>query len=670
MNQPLGAHPHPLSLKTCFSAVTEPAVGLFNRFNSFPFPNPACVDTYGLQPGEHAPEPAPTDEAIKSPPLKTDYWLLITDYFLLPAASCARLLLFSLLFLTITASAQSLDREQIRSSLIQGRRLICGRVLQVLPEGLVVDSGYTNLLRHPLTQSWVAPSTVSADRPSNLVEGGEPGAVCVGLVFLTDIPKRPPVRQYDFVLIQGYPAGNYSYTSVPPITRTIRKFAAGLETAVRLKSPADASSRPYGLPSRPNAKPYLSMPDRADGAMPPLLSQTGAFEETKSLSPNSSLIPYDLAVPFWSDGGGKARWISVPTESPGGVQKIKFTPTGEWSFPKGTVFVKHFELVTNETHPDLKRRLETRLVVCDSTGSVYGVTYKWRADNSDADLLATNLSEQILIQTASGVRTQKWYYPSRQDCRTCHTDKAGGILGVKTRQLNGPFKYPSGVTDNQLRAWSHAGLFDSGCEEEKLATYPALARADDSTHSLEDRARSYLDANCAHCHRPGGTVANFDARYDTPLERQLLIGGPILINEGLDNARAIAPKDIWRSVIYARASSLDGLKMPPLAHEVLDTKSLALLRQWIESLPGTPVLPPPTISPGGGHFSQPVEVTLTTPEPGATIHYTTDGSAPAKSDPPYEKPIKLTEPTVLRARVFKAGFTKSITVQDVFVVGE
>jgi len=112
------------------------------------------------------------------------------------------------------------------------------------------------------------------------------------------------------------------------------------------------------------------------------------------------------------------------------------------------------------------------------------------------------------------------------------------------------------------------------------------------------------------------------------------------------------------------------MKMPPLAHEVLDGQSLALLRRWIESLPGPPVLSPPMISPRGGHYSQPLEVALSAAEPGASIRYTLDGSAPNKSDALYRKPIKLTEPTVLRAKVFKPGFTKSITVQEVFVVGE
>jgi uncharacterized repeat protein (TIGR03806 family) len=412
------------------------------------------------------------------------------------------------------------------------------------------------------------------------------------------------------------------------------------------------------------------MPERADGTMPPLLSQTGAFKDTVHLVPDPGLIPYDLVVPFWSDGAGKTRWMAAPNGSPEGATKIKFTPKGEWTFRPGTVFVKHFELATNESRPELTRRLETRLLVCDSTGAVYGVTYKWRSDSSDADLLTNSLTDKIVVHTPAGTRTQAWYYPSRQDCTTCHTRLAGGVLGPKTRQLNRSFAYPSGIADNQLRTWNHLGLFEPGLDDAKLADYPALARAEDTSRSLEDRVRSYLDANCAHCHRPGGTILTFDTRYDTPLAEQGLVDGAVLINEGLDRARLVAPKDIWRSVVYLRVNTLEGMKMPLLAHQELDRESVALLRQWVLSLPGTPVVPPPLISPKGGHFAGSIEVTLSSTEPGAAIHYTLDGTVPDKSDPTYEKPIRVEAPTVLRAKAFKPGLTKSITVQEVFVIGE
>ena len=404
------------------------------------------------------------------------------------------------------------------------------------------------------------------------------------------------------------------------------------------------------------------MPELAGGVFPRLLSQTGAFKNTPGAVPADGLIPYDLNVSFWSDGASKLRWISVPDG------QIKFAPVGEWVFPRGTVFVKTFELTTDESNPNLKRRLETRLLVCDSAGGVYGVTYKWRADNSDADLLDASLSEPMSIKTASGERTQTWYYPSRQDCLVCHTANAGLVLGVKTRQLNRDLTYPSGSTDNQLRAWSHIGMFDSSPDEAGLKNLPKLARADDAARSLEDRARSYLDANCAHCHRPRGTVATFDARYDTPLADQNLINGRVLIDQRIDSPRIIAPNDIWRSILYMRANTTEAFKMPQLAHNEVDRKSMALLRQWIESMPGTPVLPPPEISPRGGNFGKPVEVTLKT-EPGAAIRYTLDGTVPTASDLLYEKPVLLTGPAILRAKAFKPGFKKSITVQEIFMVG-
>ena len=426
---------------------------------------------------------------------------------------------------------------------------------------------------------------------------------------------------------------------------------------------AGESQKPSGLPLRPESKSFLQMPPRADGAIPKLLSQTGAFKNVRDFLLADGLVPYDLVVPFWSDGAEKSRFISVPRN-----QTITFSLTGEWIFPPGTVFVKSFFLATNEMNPTALRRLETRLLVRDETGGVYGVCYKWRADGSDADLLATNLSEEISVQTATGIRTQIWYYPSRQDCLTCHTANAGYVLGVKTRQLNRDFAFPSGVTDNELRVWNHAGLFNTNFPDADLEQFPKLAAPDDLSRPLEDRARSYLDANCSNCHRPNGTVAYFDARYDTPLAKQGLVGGRVLIDERIDGARIIAPNDIWRSILFMRADTTEPFKMPPLARNTIDERGMKLLREWIESLPGPPVLPPPEISPRGGHFPQPVEVTLKS-EPGAKIFYTLDGTVPTASDSPYEKPIKISAPTIVRAKAFKPGFTKSVTVQQIFLIG-
>lgn len=124
--------------------------------------------------------------------------------------------------------------EQMRTACVNGRRRICGKVLQIVPEGLVVESGYTNLLRPELSHSWLAPGNVTSSLPPNLVEQNSPGAVCVGLVLVTDIPKRPAVKAYDYVIFQVYPAGQYDYVPVPAVKKIIRRFSVGLATAVQL----------------------------------------------------------------------------------------------------------------------------------------------------------------------------------------------------------------------------------------------------------------------------------------------------------------------------------------------------------------------------------------------------------------------------------------------------
>ena len=119
-----------------------------------------------------------------------------------------------------------------------------------------------------------------------------------------------------------------------------------------------------------------------------------------------------------------------------------------------------------------------------------------------------------------------------------------------------------------------------------------------------------------------------------------------------------------------RIDSVGEIKMPPLARETIDERGVALMRSWILSMPGRAVLDPPVITPAGGTYNGPVEVSLTEAEPGTEIHYTLDGSVPGRSDPRYQGPIRLTGPTVFRTRAFKEGFTRSITVQEVFIVGK
>ena len=197
-------------------------------------------------------------------------------------------------------------------------------------------------------------------------------------------------------------------------------------------------------------------------------------------------------------------------------------------------------------------------------------------------------AETFTIKTATGTRTQTWYYPSPADCLTCHTPSATFVLGVKTRQLNREFTYPeSGITDNQLRAWNYLGMFDPPLDEGKIPSYPRLAPISDTRAPLAQRVRSYLDANCANCHRPGHTVlATFDARYDTPLADQGLIDAPTVSDSlNMPHPQVVTPRDPGRSMLYYRLQRADNFKMPPLARGMPDPAALAVFEEWIHQLP-------------------------------------------------------------------------------------
>jgi uncharacterized repeat protein (TIGR03806 family) len=313
------------------------------------------------------------------------------------------------------------------------------------------------------------------------------------------------------------------------------------------------------------------------GTFPQTLSATGLFTSTAALAPAPGLIEYDVNSPLWSDGGSKRRWIALP-----GTARIGFHATGAWTFPVGTVLVKHFELLATSGPV----RLETRVLVLEDTGW-HGYTYRWNAAQTDADLLAGAETATYDVPDAAapgGQRSQVWYFPSRTDCLACHTAAAGRVLGVRTLQLNGDFAYPA-AADNQLRSWNHIGLFTSDIGDH--AQYGALADPSDGAAPLADRARSYLDANCANCHRPTGPPPTaIDLRHGVLLASMNLVdvtptGGDL----GLVNARLVASGSKERSVLWERLRRTDANRMPPLASSVVHGEGVDLVGQWIDAGP-------------------------------------------------------------------------------------
>ncbi len=304
----------------------------------------------------------------------------------------------------------------------------------------------------------------------------------------------------------------------------------------------------------------LQVPPSPD-ALPSLLSRTGVFHSLKDLKPAPGVVPYDVNSPLWSDGASKRRWVALQS-----AEKIRFRPRGEWAFPAGTVFVKHFELPGGAGKA---RRLETRLLVADGEGSGYGVTYRWRPDGRDADLLHDGRTEKL----EGAGRT--WHFPSRGDCLVCHNRAAGFVLGVNARQLN---------RGDQLAAWCRDGLLDVPLSPRDIEALPRSRGLSDAG-PVEERVRSYLDTNCAFCHRPGGSPGPFDLRYDTWSRDKLLKAPLVAADLGLPGVRLVTPGAPERSMLYLRMKRReDVFNMPPLASAHADEAALAAVAEWIRAM--------------------------------------------------------------------------------------
>jgi len=310
--------------------------------------------------------------------------------------------------------------------------------------------------------------------------------------------------------------------------------------------------------------------------LPATLANTGAFTNLTTLAVAPGIVSYDINVPFWSDNAIKTRWFSVPNTN----LTITFNRDSNYTFPTGSVWIKHFELELTNGVAASRTRLETRLLVKNING-VYGVTYRWGGSTTNATLVGEGgLDENFVIDDGGGIlRTQVWHYPSRAECLVCHTPVGGFALGFNTPQLNKNFNYASATT-NQIAALSLAGYYNTNVTS--LRTLRALAHPTNTAVSLEYRARSYLAANCSQCHQPGGTSqALWDSRITSITASAGLVNGPLLDNGGNLNNRVLAPGSIPNSMMLTRISTPGLLRMPPLDSNVLDTNGISLLSAWV-----------------------------------------------------------------------------------------
>ena len=303
------------------------------------------------------------------------------------------------------------------------------------------------------------------------------------------------------------------------------------------------------------------------------------------LSPADGVLRYEVAARLWSDGAAKDRYLVLPE---GGAATM--TETDDWTFPDGSVVIKHFAFPLDDRDPDGARRaVETRLLV-RVDGLWEQQIYVWNEAQDDAVREVAGSRVMLDRVDTDGVAyTQEYLIPNSNQCESCHMrDDVQHLLGPDTRQMNRDVEV-DGVETPQIDWLASVGFFDT--PPPAAAELPAFPDPWDTSIDLDTRARAYLHANCSHCHRSGGGGGN---------------SGLVLLADGTDpgnygickitsaagagtggHTYVIVPGDPDSSIMVYRMESTDPeLKMPELPNLQPDDEGVALIREWIAAMDG------------------------------------------------------------------------------------
>jgi putative heme-binding domain-containing protein len=316
---------------------------------------------------------------------------------------------------------------------------------------------------------------------------------------------------------------------------------------------------------------------------PKTLTETGLFSDVVRHTLAAGVYPYQINAEPWADHAKADRFVALPgTLAVTFFQQDQPVPDTAWFkskvfLPKDGVLARTFSIEMERGNPKSTRRLETQILHFDGR-EIRGYTYRWNESQTDATLVSAAGDDLELhvkdAESPGGTRTQTWHFPSRTECRQCHNPWAGEVLAFNQSQLRTDLMSP--------------GVIVPGKETAKVdAPIRPLVNPHDSTAPLEARARSYLHANCSHCHTfGGGGSVNIDMRYEVSLaETRAVDVKPVHGSFGVAEARVVAPGDPYRSMLYYRMAKHGRGRMPHVGSELVDEAGLRLIGDWVRTIP-------------------------------------------------------------------------------------
>ena len=316
----------------------------------------------------------------------------------------------------------------------------------------------------------------------------------------------------------------------------------------------------------------------------PRLSDYGFFSgELPELQPREGVVPYDLINTLFTDYADKARFLWMPATA-----QASIGPDGRIDFPDSTVLIKNFFYPHDFRAPEGGRDLvETRLLV-RIAGQWKAYVYLWNENDTEAFLKPTGAFVEVKwIDETGTTRGTDYLVPNQNQCKSCH-DRNDRLepLGPKVENLLREQNYPDGRRRSQLSYWKEAGILPPAADWSGFSPQPRWN--DPGSGSLGERALSYLDLNCGHCHRPEGP-AHTTGLYLTSGGQTGLCKTPIAAGRGSGGRYySIVPGSPEASILlYRMESDEPGVMMPEIGRTVAHREGIELIREWIAAMPGS-----------------------------------------------------------------------------------
>ncbi len=306
---------------------------------------------------------------------------------------------------------------------------------------------------------------------------------------------------------------------------------------------------------------------------PQSLSESGLFSDVIKEVPSPGVYPFSINAPTWQDGLESRYWIGLPGK--GSIEAYvnyrEEIPLMGYRQPTDTVLAK--------TIHNNGKRIETQILHFD--GYWNGYSYRWNADQTDAVLVPKEGLDTIIDE-------KPYHFPARSECVRCHGSNFNRPLAFYPGQID---------RDGQLDRFRALDLVNN--EFLEAATFQKAANPMDETAPLNTRARSWIHANCAHCHRvSGGAGVTSMMNLGVPNERtELILNEPMKGNFGLENGSLIEPGNPYRSILYYRINTLGAGHMPMIGARTMDENGIELIHDWIRSMAPQKAIPDPTLKP-------------------------------------------------------------------------